>query len=185
MVRRQDTGPGETEEQISAVDHIIQRAVLAVLGKRGLGRIHIHLAPFVDQPVDIAEPDILAFDPQLEQHVEARNTCRPATRGHDLDIFEGLAGHVQRVLGCGPHDNSGAVLVIVENGDVHALAANAFDGEAVGRLDVFEVNCTKSRFKSTDDVSELFRIGLVDLDVETVDRGEFLEQDRFAFHHRF
>ena len=42
----------------------------------------------------------------------------------------------------------------------------------------------KCRFETGDDVDQLFRIRLVDLDIEDIDAGEFLEQHALAFHHR-
>ncbi len=102
----------------------------------------------------------------------------------DLDVFELLARHVQRVGGRRPDDDGGAVLVVVKDGDVHPLAAQLFDDETVGRLDVFQVDRAEGRLQRADDIGQLFGVGFVQLDVETVDIGEFLEQDRLAFHHR-
>jgi hypothetical protein len=76
------------------------------------------------------------------------------------------------------------VLVVVEKRDVHALAQFALDDETFRRLDVLEIDGAEGGFQGRDDVHHLDRIGLVDLDVEGVDAGEFLEQDRLALHHR-
>jgi hypothetical protein len=77
------------------------------------------------------------------------------------------------------------VLVVVEHRDLHALAQLAFDIEAVGRLDVFEVDAAKGGLQRGDDVHQLVEVVLlVDLDVEHVDAGELLEQHALAFHHR-
>ena len=67
---------------------------------------------------------------------------------------------------------------------LHALAQLALDVEAVGRLDVFEVDAAEGRFERGDDVDQLVEVLLVDLDVEHVDAGELLEQHALAFHHR-
>ena len=76
------------------------------------------------------------------------------------------------------------MLVVVEHRDLHPLAQLALDVEALGRLDVLEVDAAERRLERADDVDQLVRIALVDLDVEAVDAGEFLEQHRLAFHHR-
>ena len=81
-------------------------------------------------------------------------------------------------------DDGGAVLVVVEDRDLHALAQLALDVEALRRLDVFEVDAAERRLERGDDVDQLVRVGLVDLDVEHVDAGELLEQHALAFHHR-
>jgi hypothetical protein len=76
------------------------------------------------------------------------------------------------------------VLVVVEDGDLHALAQAALDVEAVGRLDVFEVDAAEGRLERGDAVHELVEVAFLQLDVEHVDAGELLEQHRLAFHHR-
>ena len=92
---------------------------------------------------------------------------------------------MQRVLGGGADDDGGAVLVIMENGDVHALAADLLDYETVGRLDVFEVDRAKAWLHRADDLGQFLGVGLIKLDVETVDIGELLEEHGLALHHRF
>ena len=134
--------------------------------------------------MNIAQPDVLAFDTEFQQHVQASNARRAATCGYDLDVLEFLARYKKRVLHGGTNDNRRAVLVVVENRYVHPLAADAFHGKAVGGLDVFEVDRAKGRFQRADQIGELFRIGLVKFDIETVDIGELFEQDGFALHHR-
>ncbi len=81
-------------------------------------------------------------------------------------------------------DDRRAVLVVVEDGDLHALAQHALDLEALGRLDVLEVDAAEGRLQRGDDLDQFLRVRAVDLDVVDVDPGEFLEQDRLAFHHR-
>jgi hypothetical protein len=77
------------------------------------------------------------------------------------------------------------VLVVVEDRDLHALAQLALDIEAIGRLDVFQVDAAEGGFQRRDDVDQLVEVFLlVDLDVEHVDAGKFLEQHALAFHHR-
>ena len=76
------------------------------------------------------------------------------------------------------------MLVVVEDRDLHARAQRALDVEAVGRLDVLEVDAAEGRLERRDQVDQLVEVLLVDLDVEDVDAGELLEQDALAFHHR-
>jgi hypothetical protein len=109
---------------------------------------------------------------------------RAAAGGDDLDVLEPLAGDVQRVRRRRAHDDGRAMLVVVEHGDVHPLAAEFLDDEAVGRLDVLEVDRAEGRLQRADDVGQLLGVGFVHLDVEAVDVGELLEQDGLALHHR-
>jgi hypothetical protein len=53
------------------------------------------------------------------------------------------------------HDGR-AVLVVVEHRDAHAPLALALDVEALGRLDVLEVDAAKRGLERDDDVDELW-----------------------------
>ena len=78
------------------------------------------------------------------------------------------------------------MLVVVENGNLHALAQFAFHIKAIGRFDVFQVDAAKCGLQRGNDVYQLVQIVLfVDLDIEHVDTGKLLEQDGLALHHRF
>ena len=56
--------------------------------------------------------------------------------------------------------------------------------EALGRLDVLEVDAAQRRLERGDDLDQLVGVVLGELDVEHVDAGELLEQAALAFHHR-
>ena len=141
-------------------------------------------AALIDKAFEIAEPHILALYAKLEQHVEAGNPCCPATGGDNLDILERLAGNVQRIGRRGTNDDGGAVLVVVEYWNIHSLTADFLDDEAIRRFDVFKVDRAEGRLERTDDIGQLLRVWLIQLDVEAVDIGEFLEEDGLALHHR-
>ena len=91
---------------------------------------------------------------------------------------------MQRVGDTGAYDDGGAVLIVVEDGDVHPLAAKSFNDKTIRRLDVFKVDRTEGRGQRADDIGQLFRVRLVNLDVEAIDVRELLEENRLAFHHR-
>ena len=74
------------------------------------------------------------------------------------------------------YDDRGTVLVVVEDRDLHSLAQCALDIEALRRLDVLEVDAAEGRLQARDDLHELVWIALVDLDIEHVNIGKFLEQ---------
>ena len=74
------------------------------------------------------------------------------------------------------------MLVIVEDRDLHALAQLRLDHEAFWRLDVLQVDAPEGRLERGDDVDELVRVGLVDLDIEHIDAGKLAEQAALAFH---
>jgi len=76
------------------------------------------------------------------------------------------------------------MLVVMEDGNLHLLAKRRLDDEALRRLDVLEVDPPERGLEGEDDVDELLRILLGDLDVEHVDVGELLEEDPLALHDR-
>ena len=77
------------------------------------------------------------------------------------------------------------MLVVVEYRDLHARLELCFDLEAFRSLDVLQIDPAECRLKGGHRFDHaLDGIGS-DLDVEHVDAGEFLEQDRLALHDRF
>jgi hypothetical protein len=76
------------------------------------------------------------------------------------------------------------VLVVVEDRDLHACAKFAFHLEAVGSLDVFQVDAAEGGFERGHHFDQPVDIGFGDFDVEHIDACEFLEQDRLALHDR-
>ncbi|MNQ80878.1 hypothetical protein D3C85_958760 [compost metagenome] len=72
----------------------------------------------------------------------------------------------------------------MEDGDLHALAQLLFNVEALGRLDVFQVDAAQRGFQRRDDVDQLVGVVFGQFDVEHVDAGKLLEQAALAFHDR-
>src|SRR5271166_4814360 len=84
-----------------------------------------------------------------------------------------------------PLRTAAATMIAVEYRDLHSPAQLGLDAEAFGGLDVFEVDRPKGRFEGGHHIAKSVRVRRVDLDVEHVDAGKFLEQDGLALHHRF
>ena len=68
--------------------------------------------------------------------------------------------------------------------NAHALAQFLLDHEALGRLDVLQIDGAEGGFQAGAEFDQFMGIQLVDLDVEDVDPGEFLEEHGLALHHR-
>ena len=139
----------------------------------------------MDDAVAVGDPDVLLRHTEVDEHVHARDAGGAGTGMHDLDLIRLLADYRECIDEGGAEDDRGTVLVVVEDRDLHALAQRAFDDEAFRCLDVLEVDAAEARLETGDDVDQLLRIRLVDLDVEDVDAGELLEQHALAFHDRF
>ena len=76
------------------------------------------------------------------------------------------------------------MLVVMEHRDFHPLLQARLDLETFGRLDVFKIDAAESRLQRRHDVDDAVDLMGVDFDVEHVDAGELLEQNRLALHHR-
>ena len=90
----------------------------------------------------------------------------PAPLTTILIVFDPAAGQVQRVDQAGGGDDRGAVLVVMEDRDVHHLAQALLDDEAVRRLDVFQIDAAEGRAQEAHAVDELVDILGVDLEVD-------------------
>ena len=184
MSGRDDVRRREAEEEIGAGHRFGQVERCALLGEVGFFRIDRRVAGGMHETVDVVEPDVLLLDAELDEQVEAGD-AGGATAGRDeLDVLEAPVGEIERIGHGRTDDDRSAMLVVVEDRDVHALLAQLLDDEAVRRLDVLEVDGAEGRLQRDDVPGQFFRIRGVEFDVEAVDSGEFLEQDGLAFHDR-
>ena len=76
------------------------------------------------------------------------------------------------------------MLVVVEDGDLQALAEGLLDHETVGGLDVLQVYPADRRLQQAAEPDDVLGIVACHLEVEDVDVGEPLEEDGLPFHHR-
>ena len=74
----------------------------------------------------------------------------PAPFTTTLTSRELAAGEVAGVDQAGGGDDRGAVLVVVEDRDVHPLAQRLLDDEAVWRGDILEVDPAEARLEQLD-----------------------------------
>src|SRR5690606_23470600 len=170
------------QEDIGALADVGQGAGVGLLRVAGLVGLHLLVAAFPDHAAGIDHENVLPGDAELDDQVQAGDGGGAGARAHELDLADVLAHDLQAVQDGGRGNDGGAVLVVVEDGDLHALAQLLLDVEAFRRLDVFEVDPAQRGLQRGDDVDQLVRVVLVQLDVEDVDAGEFLEQAALAFH---
>ena len=122
--------------------------------------------------------------PMALSKFEAGNAGRARAVADDLGRLDVAAGQIERIEQAGGGDDRGAVLVVMENGDVHQFAQALLDDEALGRLDVFEIDAAPAGAEEFDAIDEFVRVLGRDFEIDRVDIGEALEQHRLAFHHR-
>ncbi len=183
-VHRHHAGGRAAEEDVSALDRIGQGAVFGLLRVAGFGLVVTAGAAFVDHALGVADINVAGLDAQAHHHVQAGDGRSARARDGHFDLADVFAHQLQAVEHGGGRDDGGAVLVVVEDRNVHALAQLLLDVEALGCLDVFEVDAAQSRLHAGDDLDQLVRVTLGQLDVEHVNACELLEQAAFALHDR-
>ncbi|MCY1218873.1 hypothetical protein D9M72_308270 [compost metagenome] len=180
----QHAGGRATQEDVGVLDDVSQRARRGVLCVARLVGFHVGVAANVDHALGVHHRDVLALHAEADHGVQAGNGSRAGAGHGQLHLADVLADHLQAIEQRRSRNNGGAVLVVMEDGDVHALAQLLLDVEAFRRLDVFQVHAAQRGFQRGDDLDDLVRVARVELDVEHVDAGELLEQAALALHHR-
>ena len=176
-------GGRQAEEHVGAVQRLGQRARVGLDRMRRLPLVEVGAA-LVDHALAVAHDDMVVAHAHRLDQLGAGDRRGAGAVDHDLDVLELAPGQVAGVDQAGGGDDRGAVLVVVEDRDVHPLAQRLLDDEAVGRGDVLEVDAAEARLEQRDRVDEPLRVLGVELDVDRIDVGEALEQHRLAFHHR-
>ena len=112
------------------------------------------------------------------------NRGRPRAAEDHAHVFHALADQLEGVEERRGRDDGGAVLVVMEDGDVERLLQRSLDDEAFGRGDVLQIDAGDGGAEHLAEADDLLRIARVHLDVEHVDPREALEEHPLPFHHR-
>jgi hypothetical protein len=145
--------------------------------------VHALGAALVEHALAVDGDDVLGDAHRLDQ-LQRGDAGRAGAVQHDLHVLELLAGDVAGVDQAGGADDRRAVLVVVEHRDVEQLLQLGLDAEALGALDVLEIDAAEGDADVLDHRDDLVGILGADLDVDAVDVAEALEQDGLALHHR-
>ena len=120
----------------------------------------------------------------LEQ-LDTGDTGSTRTVQNDFDVFYLFPRKVQRIDQTGGTNNGGAVLIVVEDWDIHLFLEPLFDDETLGCLDVLKVDPPKGRTHEANGTAEFVRIFGIEFEVDRIDVGKAFEKNGLAFHHRF
>ena len=180
----QDAGGGQSQEQIGAGNGVGERPCRRLPSISCLLRRHPFRAPGVDDPLVIDEQHVFPPRAQAQQQIQTSDAGGAAAGRDDAEVLDRLPHATQRVQHGGADDDRRAVLVVVQHRDLHSRAQQLFDDEAIGRLDVFEIDGAEAGLERRDDVGEFLRVCLRHLDVEHIDSGELLEENGLSLHHR-
>ena len=134
---------------------------------------------------NIADGDVFALEAHGHQQIKAGQGRRTTAGIDQAHIFKPLALQQQRIAHGGSDNDRCAVLIIMKDRDAHAFAQPAFHFKTFRRLDVFQIDGAEGRFQRGNYLDQFIRVFFVNLDVNRINAGEFLKQNRLAFHHGF
>ena len=174
----------KAEENIGAVHRLRKRALVGFGGMGALPLVHAFLAALINNPLGVAEDDVLGREAQRLDQVKAGDAGGAGAVADQLRRLHVAAGQLQRVDDARRRDDRGAVLVIVEHRNIHQLLQPLLDDETFRRLDILQVDAAEGRAEKAHAVDEFVSVLGVDLKVDGIDVSEALEQHRLAFHHR-
>ena len=133
----------EAEEGIRAIQSFRQRSRLCLGRISRLPLVHAFLAALVDDALRVAENDVLARHAERAQELEAGDASGACAVDDKLEVLDRAARQLERVQEASGGDDGRAMLVIVEYRDIEQFLQLLFDDEAVGSLDVFEVDAAE------------------------------------------
>ncbi|MDF3015525.1 MAG: Chloramphenicol acetyltransferase [Thermomicrobiales bacterium] len=139
-------------------------------------------APFVDGALPVTEDHVA--DAESEQQLGHGDAGGAGAVDRHPQLFHATAADLAAVDQRGGDDDSGAMLVVVEDRHVERLSQFALDLEAAGRADVLEIDATEIRGDVLDDADDLVDVARGETDRKCLDAGQGLQQNRLTLHHR-
>ena len=174
----------DAQEDIGADHRLLQGPEVGLGGMGRLPLVHAIGAALIDHALGVADDALRRVGAHRLDQFQTGDPRRTGAVQHNAAILDLLPRQQQRVHQPGGADHGGAVLVVVEDGDVHLFLQALLDDEAFRRLDVLKVDAAEAGLHQLHRAAEFVGVLGVDLDVDRVHVGEALEQHRLAFHHR-
>ena len=162
----------QTEEDVRSLHGLGQRAGFGGGGMGRLPLVHALGPALVDDTLGIAQDHVVRPHAHgLQQFDAGDRRCAGAV--HDQFGFSQFtAGQVAGVDQAGGGDDRGAMLVIMEDRDVHQFAQALLDDEAFRRLDVLQVDPAEAGAEEANGIDEFIDVFGADL------------RDRYHRHQR-
>ena len=108
----------------------------------------------------------------------------PAPLGNDLDVMDVFLHKLQCIDQSCQRDNSGTMLIIMEDRDIAALFELLLDLEAARCTDVLKIYATKAACQQSDCIYDVIHILAAYAERNCVYSAECLEQHTLSFHNR-
>ena len=137
----------EPHEHVRVFHGLGQRAAVRLRREALHVGVHAIGAALVDHPQNIAHDDVPLPGAQLHVVRGTRQRRRPRPAEYDPHFADLLAGQLHRIQQRRPRDDRRAVLIVVEDRDLHGALQLRLDHEALRRLDVLQVDAPKGRLE--------------------------------------
>src|SRR6185295_10089037 len=118
------------------------------------------------------------------QQLEAGNSRRAGTVDHELERFDVAARELEGIEQAGCGNDRSSMLVVVEDRYIQELFELLLDDEAVGCLDILQVNAAEAWSEVAHAVDDGFRVGRIDQQIDGINIGEAFEKGSLALHYR-
>ena len=99
--------------------------------------VHQFGAALIDHARQIGHKNIAFGHAHFDEQSKTSKRGSPCAGCDQFDFFQVFTRHFDAIQNRRAHHNRGAVLVIMKNGDLHALAQFALDVKTVGGFDIF------------------------------------------------
>ena len=184
-VRLQHAAGRQAEEDVRAVDDLGRACAPRSPGRRRAFHRSISVgAALVDDALDVRDEDVLAPRAERDQQVEAGERRRAGARGDDLDLVDASCRRARSAL-----RTAAPTMIAVpcwsswKTGIFMRSRSCASTSKHSGALMSSRLMPPKVGSSAATTSTSGRRPSARDLDVEHVDAGELLEQDRLALHH--
>ncbi len=174
----------QSNEDVGISHRIRQSAPVGWLGEAFLVLVHALGAPLEHHALRVAENNVLVFYAQPHIMFGSGNARGAGAVENHADLCYILARNLQRIQQRSSRDDRSAMLVVVENRNLHRLAQGFLNVETLRGLDVLQINAAKGEFEQLANFDDLIRIVGVDFNVEDIYIRKPLEQYGFPFHDR-
>ena len=150
---------------------------------RGFPLVHRFGAAFVNRALGIAHDDIAMRHAERLEQFDAGNGGGASAIHDHFDFLDVTLSDIKTVDKTCGGDDSRAMLVVMEYGDIHNFAETLLDHKAIRRTDIFQINAAERWAEETHAIDKLFDILGIDFKIDAIDIGKAFEQNRLAFHH--
>ncbi len=143
MFGRQRALDREAEEDVGAFQRLGERSRRGVDGVRALPLVHALLAAAIDDALGVAQDDVARIETHRLDEIETGDAGGAGAVADELRDLMSRPVSMQRVEHAGGGDDRRAVLIVMEDRNVHQVAQPLLDDETLRRLDVFEIDAAE------------------------------------------